>query len=33
MLAKCILTFLELNWYQWFGDDAKKLTICHHVLT
>ena len=25
MLAKCVLSFLELNWYQRFRDQEKKL--------
>ena len=33
MLTKCILNFLELNWYQQFGDNKKILNICHHMLT
>ena len=33
MLAKCILTILELNWYQLFGDDEEKIKINRQVLT
>ena len=32
-VAKCVLTFLELNWNQRFRDKKTKLNICHHVLT
>ena len=32
MLAKCVLTILELNWNQRFRDKKKKLNICHHML-
>ena len=33
MLAKCVLTILELNWSQRFRDKNKKLDICHHMPT
>ena len=33
MLAKCVLTFLELNWNQPLRDKQTKLNICHHMLT
>ena len=34
MLAKCVLTILELNWNQHgFRDKTSKLNICHHILT
>ena len=33
MLEKCVLTILELNWNQRFGDKKTKLNICHHMLT
>ena len=32
-LAKCVPTILELNWYERFVDQKKKLTACHQVLT
>ena len=32
MLAKCVLTILELNWNQRFRDKT-KVNICHHMLT
>ena len=32
-LGKCVLTILELNWNQRFGDSESKLNICHHMLT
>ena len=33
MLAKCVLTILELNWNQRLGHKKTKLDICHHMLT
>ena len=33
MLAKCVLTILELNWNQRLGHKKIKLNICHHLLT
>ena len=33
MLAKCVLTILELNWNLHFRDKKTKLNICHHMLT
>ena len=33
MLAKCVLTFVELIWNQRFGDKQTKLNIYHHMLT
>ena len=33
MLAKCVLTILELNWNQRFRGNNTKLNICHHMLT
>ena len=33
MLAKCVLTFLELNWNQRCRGKNTKLNICHHLLT
>ena len=33
VLAKCVLTFLELNWNQRLRDKQTKLNICHHMLT
>ena len=33
MLAKCVLTILELNWNQRLGHKKTKLNICHHMLT
>ena len=33
ILVKCVLTFLELNWNQRFGDKKAKLNIFHHMLT
>ena len=32
MLVKCILSILELNWYQKFGFKKRKLKICHYAL-
>ena len=32
-LRKCVLTILELNWNQRFGNKKPKLNICHHKLT
>ena len=29
--AKCVLTVLELNWYERFGDNGKTLTICSQM--
>ena len=29
LLAKCLPTFLELNWYERLGDKRKKLTARH----
>ena len=33
MLAKCVLTSLELNWDQRFRNKKTKLNICHNTLT
>ena len=33
MLAKCVLTILELNWNQRLRHKKTKLNICHHMLT
>ena len=33
MREKCVLTILELNWNQRFGDKKTKLNICPHMLT
>ena len=33
ILAKCVLTILELNENQRFRDKKTKLNICHHMLT
>ena len=33
MLEDCVLTVLELNWNQRFGDNRTKLNICHRMLT
>ena len=33
LLAKCVLTILELNWNQRFIDKKTKLNICQHTLT
>ena len=32
-LPKCLLTILELNWYERYGDGNKKLKDCLQVLT
>ena len=31
MLEKCVLTILQLNWNQRFGDKNTTLKICHHM--
>ena len=33
MLEDCVLTILQLNWNQGFGDKRTKLNICHRMLT
>ena len=33
MLAKCVLTILELSWNQHFGEKKTKLNIFHRMLT
>ena len=33
MLAKCVLTILELNWNQSFRDKKTNLNIYHYMLT
>ena len=33
MLAKCVLTILELNWNQRLGHKMTKWNICYHLLT
>ena len=33
MLAKCVLTVLELNWNKRLGHKKTELNICHHMLT
>ena len=34
MLEKCVLTIMELNWYQRWGHKKTKICdICHHMLT
>ena len=33
ILAKCVQTILELNWYEPFGDKKKKIKTCREALT